>query len=92
MCGLSITSHLDVSINALINATAYVTANVTNYLTNTEIDVFEIIKNHSKINCSKIAKMIGKSEMTVQRTINKLVNSNLIERIGSSKTRYWKEK
>ena len=67
------------------------TPNVTDYLTNTEIEVFEIIKSHSKINRSKIAKMIGKSEMTVQRSINKLVNNNLIERIGSSKTGYWKE-
>ena len=33
-----------------------------------------------------------KSEMTVQRAINKLINNNLIERIGSNKTGYWKER
>ena len=52
--------------------------------------MFEIIKNNGRFKKSEIAKMIGKSEMTVQRAISKLVETGLIERVGSNKTGYWK--
>lgn len=70
--------------------TSNVTTNVTFDLSKTEISVFEAIKKHNKVNRSEIAKIIGKSEMTVQRAINKLISNNLIQRIGSNKTGYWK--
>ena len=60
-------------------------------LNDTEVMVFEVIKNHRKVNKSEIAQMIGKSEMTVQRAIKKLIDSDLIERIGSNKNGYWAE-
>ena len=46
-------------------------------------------KNNKDINKAQIAKMIERSEMTVQRAIKKLTDERLIKRVGSNKTGYW---
>ncbi len=71
----------NVSINEPIN--------VSINLNETETLVFNIIKNHKFINKNKIAKMIDKSEMTVQRAVKKLMDNKLIMRVGSNKNGYW---
>ena len=63
--------------------------NVSLNLTNTEAKVLEIIKANKRINKAQMSKMINKSEMTVQRAIKKLIENNLIKRVGSNKTGYW---
>ncbi len=51
--------------------------------------MLDIIKNNKGVNKNKIAKMIEKSEMTVQRAIKKLIDKKLIKRVGSNKNGYW---
>lgn len=71
----------NVSINVLIN--------VSINLINVDSLVLELIKTNKGINIAQIAKAINKSEMTVQRSIKKLTEENLIRRIGSNKKGYW---
>ena len=66
------------------------TIDVTIDLNETEIAVFDTIRKHDKVNRSEISKIIGKSDITTQRAINKLVEKKLIQRIGSNRTGYWK--
>ena len=75
----------NVSINVLIN----VLINVSIKLNNTESLILDIIKNNKNINKAQIAKMIERSEMTVQRAVKKLIDERLIKRVGSNKTGYW---
>lgn len=51
--------------------------------------VYDIIKNNDRITKASIAKMIDKSEMTVQRAIKTLIDKEYIIRVGSNKTGYW---
>ena len=51
--------------------------------------MLEIIKNNKGVTKAQIAKTINKSEMTIQRAIKKLIDENLIRRIGPNKTGYW---
>jgi len=71
------------------NVSINVPINVSVNLTNTEALVLEIIKTNKGVNKSQIAKMIDKTEMTVQRAIKKLVDNALIKRVGSNKTGHW---
>ncbi len=71
----------NVSINDTINASIN--------LTKTETLVLDIIKNNKGIKREQIAKLIDRTETTVQRAIKKLTNENLIRRIGSNKSGYW---
>lgn len=71
------------------NVSINVSINVPINLSSTEAIVLEIIKTNNAVNKSQIAKMIDKSEMTVQRAINKLVKEKLIKRVGSNKTGHW---
>lgn len=61
-----------------------------NNINNTDEKIYTIIKNYPGYNKFKISKLIGKTEMTVQRSIKKLIELNYIERVGSNKTGYWK--
>ena len=71
------------------NVSINVPINVSLNLTNTENLVLEIIKNNKGVTKAQIAKTINKSEMTIQRAIKKLIDENLIRRIGPNKTGYW---
>ena len=71
------------------NVSINVPINVSFNLTNIENLVLEIIKNNKGINKLQIAKMIGKSKMTVQRAIKTLIDKKLIIRVGTNKTGYW---
>jgi len=55
-------------------------------------DILDLISNNSRITLIEIAASIVKSENTVLREINKLKQMDIIERIGSDKTGYWKIK
>ncbi|MDR3243631.1 MAG: putative DNA binding domain-containing protein [Elusimicrobiota bacterium] len=55
-------------------------------------DILDLISNDSRITLIEIAESIVKSENTVLREINKLKQMDIIERIGSHKTGYWKIK
>lgn len=54
-------------------------------MTQTSVDkVLQLIKENPKITRIKIAKAIGKSEVTVKRYIEILKAENKIKRVGSS--------
>ncbi len=83
--------NLDLFLNFLRkqNIPLNASMNVPINLNETESLVLEIIRTNNRLNKSQIAKMIDKSEMTVQRAINKLMDEKLIKRVGSNKTGYW---
>ena len=65
-----------------------VTKNVTINLSNVERDVFVLISSKKGIKRSEIAQELLKTEMTIHRTIKKLIELKLIRRVGSNKTGY----
>ena len=66
-----------------------VTKNVTINLSNVERDVFVLISSKKGIKRNEIAQELLKTEMTIHRAIKKLIELNLIKRVGSNKTGYW---
>ena len=52
--------------------------------------IFNLIKNNDSISKSELAIRINKSEKSVQRLISSLIKKELIKRVGSNKTGYWK--
>lgn len=70
---------------------------VTNVVTNVvlnenEKQVLELLRSDNYLSASKISEMIGKSSRNIQRIMDSLKNKELIERIGSNKSGYWKVK
>ncbi|MCF0109976.1 MAG: putative DNA binding domain-containing protein [Erysipelotrichaceae bacterium] len=59
-------------------------------LSDTDRQVYELISDNLRITKAGIAERIGKTEMTVHRSIRKLVEMGMVERIGSNKTGYWR--
>lgn len=66
-----------------------VTRNVTINLSSVERDVLFLIDSRKGIKRSEIALELDKIEMTIHRAIKKLIELNMIRRIGSNKTGYW---
>lgn len=58
-------------------------------LTKLEKRVYLIIQSNLGITKSDIAIEVGKSEKTIQRVINSLINHEMIRRVGSNKNGYW---
>ena len=52
--------------------------------------VLDAIKNNAKANISELAKITSKSPSTIQRTITKLIQDDLVERIGSKRDGCWR--
>lgn len=59
-------------------------------LTDTQQRVLELIESETSITQKELAKRLNKNESTIMRAIKKLKELNLIKRIGSDKTGYWK--
>lgn len=59
-------------------------------LNKTDIEVLNILTKNNKATREELSVLINKSEATIKRTIAKLKNKGLIERIGSDKKGYWK--
>ena len=58
-------------------------------LTEQEQTVFNLLDSNKGISKAQIALRIGKSEKTVQRIINSLIEKKLVIRVGSNKTGHW---
>lgn len=58
-------------------------------LTDIEKKVYQLLSDKLGITKSGLALEINKSEKTVQRAINSLINQGLVRRIGSNKTGHW---
>lgn len=59
-------------------------------LTNNEIIILKKIKENPRKSQPEIASLLGMGKTTIQNAIVKFKKINLIERIGSNKTGYWK--
>ena len=59
-------------------------------LTESELLIYNLIKNNDNISKAEMAVRIGKSEKTVQRIIASLINKQVIEREGSNKLGKWR--
>lgn len=59
-------------------------------LTNNEIIILKSIKNNPRMSKPGIASLLGMGKTTIQNAIVKFKKLNLIERVGSNKTGYWK--
>lgn len=60
-----------------------------NELTEIDLKVLNIIRSGRKVKKDEIAREIGKSSATVQRSIKKLIEKGFIQRTGSNKTGFW---
>lgn len=58
----------------------------------TEKQILQLVMNNPNITQREIAEKIKLTEKTVKRNMNKLKEKNILERIGSDKTGYWKIK
>ena len=66
-----------------------VTINVTVKLSSVERDVLSLIDSKKGIKRSELAQELDKTDMTIHRAIKKLIEFNMIRRVGSNKTGYW---
>jgi len=57
--------------------------------TNNEEQIYQMVKNDSKVTREKLAQKIGMSTRTVQRITDKLAKNGYIARIGNNRFGYW---
>lgn len=67
-----------------------ITSDISQDFVDNESLVLDAIKNNAKANITELAKITGKSSSTVQRTIIKLIQDGLVERIGSKRDGCWR--
>ena len=58
-------------------------------LTDTEMQILELLKLDGHHTANSISEKIGKTSRTVQRALGKLVEKKYIKRIGGNKNGYW---
>ena len=61
-----------------------------NELSENERNVLNVLKENGKLTLEEVRVKIGKSLRTVKSVIKSLTMKNLIERVGSKKSGYWK--
>ena len=59
-------------------------------LNETQEEILKAIQNNPNISYDEIAEVIDKNRTTVMRSIQKLKEYQIIERVGSDKNGYWK--
>lgn len=67
-----------------------ITSEISKDFVDNESLVLDAIKNNAEANLSELAKITGKSPSTVKRTIAKLTQDGLVERIGSKRDGSWR--
>ena len=63
---------------------------VSNELSENERNVLNVLKENGKLTLEEVSVKIGKSLRTVKSVIKILIEKELIERVGSKKSGYWK--
>ena len=61
-------------------------------LSEKEKEIYDIIVNNKQIKKADIALKVKKSEKTIQRYINSMIEKGYLIRVGSDKDGYWKAK
>ena len=75
-----------------IRTNVHLRVQINTALTEQEQIIVNLIANNEKISKAEMAKRIGRSEKTVQRLISSLTDKDIVERVGSCKSGYWKIK
>lgn len=57
---------------------------------NLDDDILKVIKGNKYITIPELSNILHKSEPTIHRHLDKLVERGMVERVGSRKTGYWK--
>ena len=78
------------AIGATANDTNGTVLDTKNDLSDTDQKIIDLITHDGKITQNKIAEVLAISLRTVKRNMTSLQKNGLIERIGSSKSGYWK--
>lgn len=68
------------------------TDNIMPSLSESQAKILAEIRNNANITIPQIAKNIGMAKSSVDYGISKLKKKNVLERVGSNKTGYWKVK
>ncbi len=58
----------------------------------TEQKIISLIRSNSNITTSELASILNRTESTIYKVLRKLKMENVVERVGSDKTGYWKIK
>ena len=61
-----------------------------NRLTDTDLKVFELLKENNRLTAKQISERCQLTERTINRSLKKLKEKNQIERAGSNKNGYWR--
>lgn len=80
----------DGEINGKINGE--INDKMQNGISDAEIDLLTIVKEHMHATMPELAVMAGKSSRTISRLMASLKRKGLVERVGSNKNGYWKIK
>ena len=59
-------------------------------LSNTSIDIINLVENNNHITQPEIAKELDKATNTIYRNIKVLKNMGILERVESNKKGYWR--
>ena len=59
-------------------------------LSNTSIDIINLVENNNHITQPEIAKELDKATNTIYRNIKVLKDMGILERVGSNKKGYWR--
>ncbi|MDX9806777.1 MAG: winged helix-turn-helix domain-containing protein [bacterium] len=72
-----------------VEKTPPITPPITPPMTQLERNIFDIIKENSKISMTEIAEKLNISRDTVKEYINKLKKKEIIRRVGTTKSGHW---
>lgn len=75
-----------------IRTNVHINVQINDTLTEQEQVIFNLIQDNAEISKKEMALRLGRSERTVQRIISSLTDKDLIERVGSNKSGFWKIK
>ena len=77
----------DGGVRITIFRKSFVAQGVAQELTDTQMQIFELIQNNPKISRSEIADQIGKSVKTIERRLAEM--ENIVKFIGSGYSGHW---
>ena len=76
-------------LNSSDNAVENVPVNVGVKMSNSEMQVYNEIKNNVNITAQEISKKLNKTKRTIERIFTSLKEKRIIKRVGSDKTGHW---
>jgi predicted HTH transcriptional regulator len=72
------------------DGTAIINAKVEREYTKTDEEILDLIKRDRTVTAKQIAEVTSKHRVTISKSLKKLQDTGVIERVGSKKAGYWK--